>query len=241
MMWRKSDLDLILVPFSLLLSILYHAWLWRKLRAHPHLTDIGTSSAIRRQWVISIMKENNKRNILAVQTIRNSIMGATLMASTSILLCTGLAAILSSTYSVKQPVGDAVYGAHGPLMLALKYAIILVFFLFAFFAYSLSIHFFNQVSFIVNVVGDGESSIAVTPEYVSEQLEKGFMLGIVGNRILYTGLLHLLWMFGPVLVFLCSIVMVPVLYSFDINVGGEEEIRVRVCGKEEQDGGKDIV
>ncbi|CAK9312059.1 unnamed protein product [Citrullus colocynthis] len=43
------------------------------------------------------------KNIVAVQTLCNMIMGSSLMATTSILLCAGLAAVLNSTYSIKKP------------------------------------------------------------------------------------------------------------------------------------------
>ena len=140
-------------------------------------------------------------------------MGATLMATTSILLCSGLAAVISSTYSVKKPLNDAVYGAHGEFMVALKYVTLLTIFLFSFFCYSLSIRFINQVNILINTPQDPMS--LVTPQYIKEILERGFILNTVGNRLFYAGLPLLLWIFGPVLVFLCSLTMVPVLYNLD--------------------------
>jgi len=140
-------------------------------------------------------------------------MGATLMATTSILLCSGLAAVISSTYSVKKPLSDAVYGAHGEFMVALKYVTLLTIFLFSFFCHSLSIRFINQVNILINTPQDPMS--LVTPQYINEILEKGFILNTVGNRLFYAGLPLLLWIFGPVLVFLCSLTMVPVLYNLD--------------------------
>ena len=88
-------------------------------------------------------------------------MGATLMATASILLCSGLAALISSTYSVKKPLNDAVYGAHGEFMVALKYVTLLTIFLFSFFCYSLSIRFINQVNILINTPQDPMS--LVTP------------------------------------------------------------------------------
>lgn len=162
---------------------------------------------------ICLWQDNEKKNILAVQTLRNTIMGSTLMATTSILLCCGLAAVISSTYSVKKPLNDAVYGAHGEFMVALKYVTLLTLFLFSFMCHSLSIRFINQVNILINSPQDPTSP--VTPEYVSELLEKGYILNTVGNRLFYAALPLMLWIFGPVLVFLCSITMVPVLYNLD--------------------------
>ncbi|CAK8570131.1 unnamed protein product [Lathyrus sativus] len=213
MEWRKCYLDVILVPLSFLISIGYHLWLWHKVRTQPHTTIVGINASGRRNWVNAMMKDNEKKNILAVQSLRNTIMGATLMATTSILLCSGLAAVISSTYSVKKPLNDAIYGAHGEFMVALKYVTLLTIFLFSFFCHSLAIRFINQVNILINTPQDPMS--LVTPEYIFEILEKGFILNAVGNRLFYAGLPMLLWIFGPVLVFLCSLTMVPVLYNLD--------------------------
>lgn len=172
----------------------------------------------------TLWQDNEKKNILAVQTIRNTIMGSTLMATTSILLCSGLAAVISSTYSVKKPLNDAIYGAHGEFMVALKYVTLLVIFLFSFMCHSLSIRFISQVNYLINCPQDLE---IVTSMYVSELLEKSFSLNAIGNRLFYLALPIVLWIFGPLLVFLCSLTMVPVLYNLDIVFG--EPKKGRTC------------
>ncbi|XP_021729262.1 uncharacterized protein LOC110696286 [Chenopodium quinoa] len=216
MEWRKCYLDLLLVPLSFLVLTIYHIWIWNKVRTQPLSTIMGTNSHARRYWVAAIMKDNEKKNILAVQTIRNTIMGSTLMATTSILLCSGLAAILSSTYSIKKPLNDTVYGAHGEFMMALKYVTLLLIFLFSFMCHSLSIRFINQVNFLINTPQHDLIAAKIPPSYVCELLEKGFVLNIVGNRLFYAALPLLLWIFGPVLVFLCSVALVPIFYNLDI-------------------------
>ncbi|XP_010916649.1 uncharacterized protein [Elaeis guineensis] len=218
MEWKKSYLDLILVPIGLLSSILYHIWLWQKIRSQPQQTFIGINSAGRRLWVIAMMKENDKKNVLAVQTIRNAIMGSTLMATTSILLCCGLAAMISSTYSIKQPLNDSVYGAHGQFVVAFKYVALLFIYICSFVCYSLSIRFIGQVNFLINVP-QGDDNSLVTPDYISNLLEKAFALNIAGNRLFYAGLPIILWIFGPVVVLTGSLSMLPILYNMDIANG----------------------
>ena len=208
MEWRRSYLDVILVPLGFLISICYHVWLWHRVRTQPNTTIIGINASGRHNWVAAMLKDNDKKNILVVQSLRNTIMGSTLIATTSILLSAGLAAVISSTYSIKKPLDDAVYGAHGEFMLALKYVTLLTIFLFSFFCHSRSIRFINQVNILINTPQDPMS--LVTPEYMSELLEKGFVLNTVGNRLFYAALPILLWIFGPVLVFLCSLTMVPI-------------------------------
>jgi len=144
-------------------------------------------------------------------------MGSTLMATTAILLSAGLAAVISSTYSVKKPLDDAVYGAHSEFMIALKYVTLLTIFLFSFFCHTLSIRFLNQLSILICTPQDAMS--LVTPEYLTEILEKGTVLNTVGNRIFYSAIPLLLWIFGPVLVLLCSVAMLPVFYNLDFVCG----------------------
>ncbi|KAB2629555.1 hypothetical protein D8674_034350 [Pyrus ussuriensis x Pyrus communis] len=233
MEWRKCYLDVILVPLGFLITVSYHAWLWHKVRTDPRSTIIGINTSGRRFWVSAMMKDNEKKNILAVQTLRNTIMGSTLMATTSILLCSGLAAVISSTYSVKKPLNDTVYGAHGEFMVALKYVTLLTIFLFSFMCHSLSIRFINQVNILINTPQDPMS--LVTPEYVSELLEKGYLLNTAGNRLFYAALPLVLWIFGPVLVFLCSVTMVPVLYNLDFVFSSSTEKRKMDIGNENRD------
>ncbi|KAK4760058.1 hypothetical protein SAY87_023189 [Trapa incisa] len=236
---------MILVPLGFMISLGYHAWLWHKVKTQPLSTIIGTNSTARRFWVSAIIKvqsglqwhlnlscivrsesvissslvkyklqDNEKKNIIAIQTIRNTIMGGTLMATTSIMICCGLAAVISSTYSIKKPISDSIYGAHGELTLALKYITLLTVFLFSFLCYSLSIRFLNQVNILINTPVNDPANPA-TPDYISDLLEKGFTVNTIGNRLFYVGLPILLWISGPLLVFLCSIVIVLILYNLD--------------------------
>ena len=99
------------------------------------------------------MQDNAKNAVTVVQSVRNVIMGSTLMATTAILFCTGVAAVLSSTYTIKKPLSDTVFGAHGEYMMALKYVALMLLFLFAFLCHSLAICFLNQASFLINTSG----------------------------------------------------------------------------------------
>ncbi|RCV12312.1 hypothetical protein SETIT_2G259000v2 [Setaria italica] len=228
MEWRDSFLDLALIPLSLLLPMAYHVWLWREIRLRPLRTAAGINAAARRLWAAGMMKDNAKNAVTVVQSVRNVIMGSTLMATTAILFCTGIAAVLSSTYTVKKPLSDTVFGAHGEYMMALKYVALLLAFLFAFLCHSLAICFLNQASFLINTSGcliadssgSGEGGDLIglpsARDYIGEVLERGFTLNLVGNRLFYAGVPLLLWIFGPLLAFLSSLVMIPILYNLDV-------------------------
>ncbi|XP_061364303.1 uncharacterized protein LOC133307768 [Gastrolobium bilobum] len=217
MEWRKYYLDMILVPLAFLITAGYHAKLWHKTRTEPFSTTIGINARARRLWVPTMLKDIEKKNILVAQSLRNLIMGSTLMATTSILLSAGLAAVISSTYSVKKPLDDVVYGAHSEFMVALKYLTLLTIFLFSFICHSQSIRFLNQLSILICTPQDAMS--LVTPKYLTDILEKGTILNTVGNRIFYSAIPLMLWIFGPVLVLLCSIAMLLVFYNLDFVCG----------------------
>ncbi|KAE8816135.1 hypothetical protein D1007_06249 [Hordeum vulgare] len=247
MAWRDSYLDLVLIPVGLLFPIVYHMWLWRSVRRCPLRSTIGINAAARRLWVLSMMKDNEKKAVLVVQSLRNVIMGSTLVATTSVLFCTGVAAVLSSTYAVKKPISDAVFGAHGEYMMALKYVALLTTFLLSFLCHTLAICTFNQATFLVNALSqffalpDGGRHLPVNKEYVLEVLDRGFLLNFVGNRLFFGGVPLLLWIFGPVLACLCSMVMIPILYNIDMvyierGKGGEVSDKVEMTDADSDDG-----
>ena len=81
-----SDLAAVLVSAALLGG--YYAFLhWRTSRHDPLYTIQAVNAEARRLWVESVMSE--RRDILAVQTLRNSTMAASFLASTAVLLIMG--------------------------------------------------------------------------------------------------------------------------------------------------------
>ncbi|XP_054784447.1 uncharacterized protein LOC129291192 [Prosopis cineraria] len=218
MEWKKYYLDAILVPLGFVITICYYVWLWRKVRTQPLRTTFGINSHIRRFWVPFILKDLEKKNVVAAQSLRNQLIGCTVMATTSILLAAGLAAVISTTYNAKKPLNDAVYGAeYNEFVVSLKYVTVLTIFIFSFVCYSLSIRLLNQVGILICAPRDDVVvASTVTPNYLTDLLEKGSTLNIVGNRLFFSALPLLLWIFGPILVFLCDVAVLPVLYHFDV-------------------------
>ena len=82
-----SPHESILVLSALVLILTYHGYLYCRVRRHPLQTAIGITNHARQMWVEGVMQ--NQRDILAVQTMRNQVMAASLLASTAILLSLG--------------------------------------------------------------------------------------------------------------------------------------------------------
>src|SRR5512143_1386503 len=80
--------DIISLVISASLLFLYHLYLHNQLKRNPHYTIQAVNRYARAQWVHAVMSDEGKL-VLGVQTLRNSTMAATFMASTAVLLIIG--------------------------------------------------------------------------------------------------------------------------------------------------------
>lgn len=72
--------DICAFAASAAMIALYYAFLSRKVRRNPTYTIHGVNEIARSLWVANVMN-NPSKDVMAVQTLRNFIMGASLMAS----------------------------------------------------------------------------------------------------------------------------------------------------------------
>lgn len=80
--------DAVSLCLSALLLVLYHWLLWRKERRRPSYTVQAVNRMARTAWVENVMREG--KDILATQTLRNSTMAATFLASTAVFMIIGV-------------------------------------------------------------------------------------------------------------------------------------------------------
>src|SRR5688572_27121031 len=80
--------DLAAALFTVLMVGGYHLFMRRRLKQDPLYTVQAINALARTAWVEHVMKSGD-RDILAVQTLRNSTMAATFLASTAALLVIG--------------------------------------------------------------------------------------------------------------------------------------------------------
>ena len=212
-----SSQELFLTSASFLLVIIYHAHLIYQVRRRPLDTAIGITNHLRGHWVESVMQE--KRDILAVQTLRNWIMAASFLASTAILICLGLVSVAAGSEKMAEitPFLKALVREHRVLWL-FKLMVIIINFFIIFFNFTLAIRYFNHVNFMINVPANLAHKI--TPEYVAGILTHATFHYTAGMRGYYIGVLLILWLFGPIWMLLGTIVMLSVLHHLDAKPGG---------------------
>jgi uncharacterized membrane protein len=211
-MTESGQWDFYLTVAAFLILGIYHLhWLYLIYRK-PMATAVGITNHLRGHWVESIMEE--RRDILAVQTLRNWTMAASFLASTGILICLGLLSVAASPEKMAEitPSLNELVREHRVLWL-FKLMVLIVDFFFIFFSFCLAIRYLNHVNFMINVPFNLAHKI--TPGYITGILNRGMMHYTMGMRGYYFSVLLFLWLFGPIWMLMGTVVMTVVLYHLD--------------------------
>ncbi|KAH0463510.1 hypothetical protein IEQ34_008092 [Dendrobium chrysotoxum] len=208
-------LDYILVSLGLLIMSSYHLWLLLYILHRPTKTVIGINAINRRLWVQIMMEDPIKNGVLAVQTLRNNIMASTLMASTSIMLCS-LIAVLMTNYTDGESKGLARANCFS----------ILLCFLVSFLLNIQSVRYYSHASILINVPPKCHGERGRASEYVASMVNRGSFCWSLGLRACYFSFPLFLWVLGAIATVASSLVMIVVLYFLDIYLdwGEQEEI-----------------
>ena len=215
-----SDLSLIMNPdllafvASIALLASYHLYLRIQLRRNPHYTIQSVNNTARAAWVDNIMANSNK-DVLAVQTLRNSTMAATFLASTAVLLIIGVLNMSHFGAAQASAAVQAIGDARPPVLsLRLLKEVPLLLDLFgAFFFFSLAIRMYNHVGYLINT--GGHPSSPSNPSYVAQLLNRGGSYYSLGMRCYYLSVPFVFWLFGPAFLFAASLGLIVVLYHVD--------------------------
>jgi len=205
--------DALSLFLSVLLLILYHWFLRRKEQRDPSYTVQAVNRIARTAWVENVMREG--KDILAIQTLRNSTMAATFLASTAVLMIIGVLTLsgqgdkLDATWHSLN-----VFGAKHPELWMFKLICLLLDLFFAFFSFAMSIRVFNHVGYMINVPSSLNHK-AITPEHVAIYLNRAGRFYSLGMRAYYFSVPLLFWLFGPHLMLIATLGLVFVLYRLD--------------------------
>ena len=208
------DNDIVGAGLSCLLLVAYHLFLHVRLKGDPLYTIQAVNAFSRAAWVDTIMSSNNK-DVLAVQTLRNSIMGATFLSSTAVLLIIGVLTLsgqgenLNSTWHSLNIFG----AAHAELWLT-KLIALLLDMLVAFFSFAQAIRLFHHVGYMINVPVSTRHH-AFTPEHVALHLNRAGKFYAIGMRSYYVAVPLVFWLFGPHFMLLSTVVLIPILFYLD--------------------------
>jgi uncharacterized membrane protein len=201
--------DLVAAAVSLALVLGYHHFLRLKVRRDPGYTIQAVLNQGRAAWVERMMSESS--GILAVQTLRNSIMGATFFASTAVALIVG-----TITLSMQSDRVGGAWHSLGPIVAfdqrlwMLKLLLLLIDMLSAFVCFSQSIRLMSHVGVMISV-----PTSTVRPAFVTALLIQAGRYHTRGMRCYYFAAPLLFWLFGPLLLVAATAALVGVLYFLD--------------------------
>ncbi|WP_162084045.1 DUF599 domain-containing protein [Sulfuriferula nivalis] len=205
--------DFISFFISAALLGLYQAYLAYKVKKRPTYTVQAVNRIARTAWVETIM--NERRDVLAVQTLRNSTMAATFLASTAVLLIIGVlnlsgeAEKLNTTWHALNAVG-----ATNNSIWLIKLLVLLSDLFVAFFCFSMSIRLYNHVGFMINVPLTLNHKM-ISPPHVASHLNRAGKFYSIGMRAYYFSVPMVFWLFGPHFMVAATILLIFVLYFID--------------------------
>lgn len=216
--YREMGADAIAAAVSAAIVAGYYLFLRAKVRADPLYTIHAVNQLARSLWVEGVMA-NPSRDVMAVQTLRNFVMGASLMASTAALLIIGTLTLsgqveaVSRNWHVMSP-----YGSVSPELWIVKVLALLADFIVAFFAFAMSVRLANHVAFMINV-RTADVPPALSPEAVARRLNRAGNHFATGLRAFFFAVPLVFWLFGPAFLALATLGLVVALHRLDRNPG----------------------
>ncbi|CAL9050421.1 unnamed protein product, partial [Musa banksii] len=157
-----------------------------------------------------MMQTTPEETAIALQVISSSISASTNLASLSIALSSLIGTWIGS--SSKVLMSEVIYGDTSQTTSSVKYVSLLTCFLAAFTCFIHSARYLVHASFMLSTL---DSDIPIS--YVQNAVIRGSNFWSMGLRAMYFATALLLWIFGPIPMFVCSVFMVMILHLLDTN------------------------
>lgn len=209
--WKEEDLDFVLVPCGLLIMIGYHLFHLNRCIRQPHTTVVGYENHHRRTWVQKTLEVEAKERGQAISIISSNVSAANSLSSISLALSSLIGAWIGSSYH-NDYITKSIYGNTSATITYLKYVSLLACFLIAFACFVQTVRCFVHASFLISM-----PNCEIPVGSVEGAVIRGSNFWVVGLRSLYFAINLLLWIFGPIPMFVCSVVTVALLHFLDKN------------------------
>jgi len=208
-----TSYDTVAMLTSIVLILAYYQYLNRRISKVPESSVHALNVSIRERWVKRVMEGSNME-ILAIQTLRNSVMASNFMASTAILLVIGTINLSDKigTWSVQwQP---ELVTQHMAWLWQLKLGLLLLVFAIAFYCFSMAIRFFNHVGYMINL-REEPSSAQDNFKQTCNYLNRAGSYYALGNRAFFFSLPIMMWFLGPIFLLIATLLLIAGLGRLD--------------------------
>jgi uncharacterized membrane protein len=205
---------------SLLLVAGYHLYLRLRTRRDHAYTMQSVIQTARVAWVENIMSDKSN-SVLAVQTLRNSTMAATFLASTAVLMIMGVLNLMGKfegSGSVLSALRDGKLSNIG--FQNDKILILLVIYMWAFFCFSMAVRMYNHVGYLINS-SNPKLKFSPSARYVSDVLNRSGSYYGYGMRAYYISVPMIFSLYDPYFMAVASIGLIMLLHTIDRAPKGE--------------------
>nr|WP_246490870.1 DUF599 domain-containing protein [Chitinivorax tropicus] len=208
-----NPIDFACLLLSIILLLGYQQLFRFKTRHNPHYSLFGMSNEARKEW-LTMLAARGGDDILAVQTLRNSTMAATFLASTAVLLILGTLSFgAQAGHSENSHLFGIRYGdAHS--LLLVKVMIIVLLLISAFFCFTTAIRIFNHLGYVIAVFHDAQKTRTALPRAIMLINRAGGYYSL-GMRCYYFLIPYVFWLFGAGYLLAATIGVMIVLYRID--------------------------
>ncbi|MEO7762378.1 MAG: DUF599 domain-containing protein [Casimicrobiaceae bacterium] len=211
--WGDTLYELAWLLASAIAVVVYERAQRGKATDEEHMPNLrGWQARVRAQWVTTLMR-TGKQEILGVQTLRNSVMAASFMASLSGLAIPG-ALTLSADVSrlaiewhreLGLPFAASLQPVKSVLLLAIFFA--------AFVMFVQAIRLYNHVGYMIALPLD--APFAVQPDEVARYLNRAGRSFTNGIRIFFACLPAAAWLIDVHLLAASTVILLLILRDFD--------------------------
>lgn len=194
----------------------YVRWIMRR---SPMRTARSAHAAIRADWVRAVMQRPGNE-VLVIQTLRNSVMASSFMATTAMVALSGTLSLSGIANSENRILQSLRSGNEQDLMFALILLLLAGSFFISFLLQAMAVRYFNHVGYLITA-GTSPEQAASKQTAAIHYLNRAGNYYSLGLRAFFLCIPFLAGLFGTVFMLPAVLVLLIVLYRFD-RVGLDE-------------------
>lgn len=148
----------------------------------------------------------------SVGVISTNISAASTLSSVSLVLSSLIGAWIGSSKEKNIFISSIIYGDSSSAIVSIKYVALLTCFLVSFASFIQTTRNYALATFLISI-----PSCNIPVSYVEKPIIKANHFHTVGMRALYTAGTFIMWIFGPIPMFVSAVSLVAILHILDRN------------------------
>lgn len=199
---------------SVLLVLFYWLMITGRISFLATLSLPSENRRLRHSWVAALVHIEGA-DILAVQTLRNALMVASILASTTVLILIGLLTMsahqdqIMATLATVLPINSVP-----PSVLAAKLFILILLEMIVFFCFLTAIRYYGHSSFMASIPPE-KRRIQGQRDVLIISLSRAGDWYSLGQRLFLFSVPLFSWLFGPEVLVTTTVLMISVMYLTD--------------------------